>query len=253
MSDSPSKMPTLFMAHGSPYLLDDAAWRAELAAWGQALPRPKAVLMISAHWVDAPITLSATRTVPLVYDYYGFPERYYDVRYDAPGAPELAARITKLLPNVQSSDRGLDHGTYMPLLSMYPKADIPILQMSIPTFDIEPLVGIGRSLASLRDEGVLIVGSGFITHNMRAIGQETPTWASEFDAWTAETVAKRDVDALARYREQAPGVRYALPTHEHFVPIAVALGAALESNGPTTFPITGFTYGSFTKRSVQLG
>ena len=248
---SSEKMPALFMAHGSPYLLDDVQWRAELAAWGQALRKPKAILSISAHWIDAPVTLSATRQVPLVYDYYGFPERYYDVRYAAPTAPDLAARLTKMLPNVRSSDRGLDHGTYMPLLSMYPKADIPILQMSIPTFDIAELVKLGQSLAPLRDEGVLIIGSGFLTHNMRAFSDTTPAWATEFDAWTAEIVAKRDVDALARYRELAPGVKMALPTHEHFVPVAVALGAALESN--VTFPITGFTYGSFTKRSVQFG
>jgi 4,5-DOPA dioxygenase extradiol len=250
-------MPTIFLAHGSPFLLDDAKWMAELAAWAGALPKPRAILMLSAHWVDEPITLGATRRVPLVYDFYGFPQRYYDVTYAAPGAPELAARAKSLLEatgRVRQSERGLDHGAYVPLLAMYPKADVPVLQVSLPTLDPKTLVAMGRALAPLRDEGVLIVGSGFLTHNMRTLdttsGAAPPSWASDFDAWSAEAFAKRDVDALVDYRARAPGVGMALPTHEHFVPALVAMGAA-PGSGQVRFPISGFTYGSFTKRSIE--
>lgn len=255
------RMPAIFLAHGSPMLLDDARWMAELAAWARALPRPKAVLMISAHWVARPPTLGATTTVPLVYDFYGFPRRYYDVTYPAPGAPEFAARVHALLaplgPIASDPTRGLDHGAYVPLVPMYPQADVPVLQLSIPTMEPAPLVALGRALAPLRREGVLLVGSGFLTHNLRAAVLEgdapVPAWATEFDAWCAEALAKRDADALVAYRERAPGVRMSLPTHEHFVPVLVALGASVDASEPVRFPIDGFTYGSMTKRSVQFG
>jgi 4,5-DOPA dioxygenase extradiol len=256
-----SMMPSVFIAHGSPLLLDDAAWVAELSQWGAKLPRPRALLVISAHWVDDPITIGATRTVPLVYDFYGFPQRYYGVQYAAPGAPELAARVRALLaqtgPVGEDPTRGLDHGAYVPLVAMYPKADVPVLQVSIPTMDPAKLVALGRALSPLRREGVLIAGSGFLTHNMRAIDFEgrspPPAWASEFDGWSREALARRDVDALIDYRARAPGVRHALPTHEHFVPVLVALGASVDQTERVEFPIEGFTYGSFTKRSVQFG
>jgi 4,5-DOPA dioxygenase extradiol len=254
-------MPSIFLAHGSPLLLDDAAWVEELAAWARAMPKPTSILMVSAHWVNAPVTIAATETVPLVYDFYGFPQRYYGVTYPAPGAPELAARVRALLsplgPVADAPTRGLDHGAYVPLVAMVPKADVPTLQISIPTMDPKTLVDLGRALAPLRDEGVLVVGSGFLTHNMRAVDFEgtsaPPAWAREFDAWSAEVLAKRDVDALVKYRELAPGVRTALPTHEHFVPVLVTMGTSIDASEAASFPITGFTYGSFTKRSLQLG
>jgi len=254
------KMPAIFLAHGSPLLLDDAAWVTELAHWAKALPRPKAVLMISAHWLEAPVTVGATRTVPLVYDFYGFPDRFYQVTYAAPGAPELAKRVRELLaptgPVGEEPERGLDHGAYIPMIAMYPQADVPVLQLSIPTLDPPELLEIGRLLAPLRDEGVLIVGSGFLSHNLRLIDWSgkapVPAWAKEFDHWTEEVLRKRDVDALMSYRKLAPAVDLALPTHEHFVPVISALGAA--ANGPVTFPITGFLKGSpLTRRSVQFG
>ncbi len=254
------RMPSIFLAHGSPMLLDDGGWVAELHAWAGAMPRPKSVLMISAHWVDKPVTLGAKKTVPLVYDFYGFEKRHYQVQYPAPGAPALAERVRALLSKQTVADddaRGLDHGAYVPLVAMYPAADVPVLQMSIPTLDAATLVQLGRALAPLREEGVLIVGSGFLTHNMRAFdfaeGAKPPSWASEFDEWSRVTLEKRDVDALAKYRERAPGVRYALPTHEHFVPVAVAMGASIDSTESVRFPITGFMAGSFTRRSVQFG
>ena len=139
---------------------------------------------------------------------------------------------------------------------MVPEADVPVLQLSLPTQDPAELIALGRSLAPLRDEGVLIVGSGFLVHNLRAIdpsARTTPTWARDFDAWVADKLEKRDVDALVRYREDAPAVDLALPTHEHFVPVLVALGASLDRSESVTFPITGMWFGSFTKRSVQFG
>jgi len=229
--------------------------------WSDAMPRPRAILMISAHWVARPITLGATHPVPLVYDFYGFPRKYYEVTYPAPGAPELAERVRALLApahRVASADgRGLDHGAYVPLVAMIPAADVPVLQMSIPTMAPAELVAIGQALAPLRDEGVLVVGSGFLTHNLHLIDWRpdavTPGWAREFDAWIADVLRRRDVEALLRYRETAPGVKMALPTHEHFVPVAIALGASLDAREAVTFPIEGFAYGAFTKRSVQFG
>jgi 4,5-DOPA dioxygenase extradiol len=256
------KTPAIFVAHGAPPLLDDAGWMSELNAWAHALPAPRAVLMLSAHWEERPITLGATTTVPLVYDFYGFPKRHYEQQYAAPGAPALASRIHKTLEPaervVDEPDRGLDHGAYVPLVAMYPKADVPTLQASLPSLEPAELFSLGRKLAPLRDEGVLIVGSGFLTHNLRAMDfsrdAQTPAWASEFDAWAKDALERKDVDALLDYRRRAPGVQLALPTPEHFVPVLVALGAAADDPAAAVqFPIEGFWGGSATRRSVQFG
>jgi 4,5-DOPA dioxygenase extradiol len=255
------EMPVIFLAHGSPLLLDDASWVAELGAWARALPRPRAVLMLSAHWEARPIALGATRPVPLVYDFSGFPGRYYETTYAAPGAPLLADRVRALLAAasqpVDVTERGLDHGAYVPMIAMYPAADVPVLQLSLPSLAAAELFALGRVLAPLRQEGVLIVGSGFLTHNLRALDPRpdaaTPAWASDFDAWTADVLTRRDVDALLDYRTRAPGVDLALPTHEHFVPVVVAVGAASERADRVQFPITGFMGGSLKRRSVQFG
>jgi 4,5-DOPA dioxygenase extradiol len=231
----------------------------ELESWANAMPKPKAILMISAHWEQRPVTLAATTPVPLIYDFYGFPERYYQIKYPAPGAPELAARVKTLLGSTQpvadAPDRGLDHGAYVPLIAMYPGANVPVLQMSIPTMDPKELITLGRALAPLRNEGVLIVGSGFLVHNLRALRSpgNVPSWAAEFDAWAGQALEKRDVDALVEYRRIAPGVDMALPTHEHFVPVLVALGASVDRTEPKSFPIMGTWFGAFTRRSVQFG
>ena len=253
-----TKMPVLFQAHGAPPLLDDAGWVRELADWAKALPRPRAIVVVSAHWEQRPVAIGATRPVPLIYDFYGFPERFYRLQYAAPGAPEVAARIRGLMSAVgiatsDEPERGLDHGAYVPLMCMYPEADVPVLQISLPSMDARELFAMGQALAALRDEGVLVIGSGFITHNLRALSsRETPAWASEFDAWTADVVARRDHDALLDYRAKAPGVRESLPTHEHFVPLIVAAGAAPAET--VAFPITGFWWGgAMTRRSVQFG
>jgi 4,5-DOPA dioxygenase extradiol len=252
-------MPALYLGHGAPPLVDDALWTNQLAAWSNDLPRPTAILIVSAHWESAPLTIGATETgVPLVYDFGGFPDRYYRTTYASPGAPELAAKIKKLVsqPVVEQPRRGLDHGAYVPLTVMYPDADIPVLQMSMPTLDPEKLLALGRQLAPLRDEGVLIIGSGFLTHGLPflrnfEVDQTPPTWSAEFDAWAGEVLARGAIDELADFRNRAPGMPYAHPTTEHFAPMFVTLGAA---TAPGTAPeqrIDGFWIG-LSKRSFQV-
>ncbi|MFC8092227.1 dioxygenase [Streptomyces sp. NPDC057301] len=255
------RMPALYLSHGAPPLADDPLWPAELAAWSADLPRPKAILMVSAHWEEAPLAIGATETVPLVHDFWGFPEHYYQVEYAAPGAPELAESVRKLLrapgiPVQDIPDRGLDHGAYVPLVEMYPTADIPVLQISMPTLDPVRLMEIGRKLAPLRDEGVLIVGSGFFTHNLAALRQGgIPTWSVEFDDWGRRALENRDWDALLDFLHKAPAGRYAHPRTEHFAPLFVTMGAAdaageLEATQKSV--IDGFWMG-LAKRSVQFG
>jgi len=259
--DRHEPMPVLFAAHGAPILLDDAAWMSELAGWAQAMQRPASILMVSAHWEQRPVTLGATRTVPLVYDFFGFPDQYYETQYPAPGAPELAARVRELLQEqsiavASDPQRGLDHGAYVPLVAMYPEADVPVLQVSMPGLDAHRLFELGRALAPLRDEGVLVFGSGFLTHNMRyAFRRGTPQWAREFDTWAENALARFDVDALVDFQMRAPAAEIALPTWEHYAPVLVAAGAvaATAVQPKIAFPITGFWMdGAFTKRSVQF-
>ncbi|RLU94604.1 dioxygenase [Streptomyces griseocarneus] len=254
------RMPALYLSHGAPPLADDALWPGQLAAWSAELPRPTAILMISAHWEEAPLALGATTTVPLVYDFWGFPERYYTVKYAAQGAPELADRVRRTLrgagtPVQDIPDRGLDHGAYVPLVEMYPDADIPVLQISLPTLDPGKLLEIGRKLAPLRDEGVLIVGSGFFTHNLAVLrheGPNPPGWSTEFDAWGNEALAAGDVDALLDFRHKAPAAALAHPRTEHFAPLFVTLGAAGDDVSLSRTVIDGF-WMKLAKRSVQFG
>jgi 4,5-DOPA dioxygenase extradiol len=221
--------------------------------------------MVSAHWEEAPLALSATTPVPLVYDFWGFPQRYYDVTYDAPGAPRLAADVAALvrrpgLPVHQDQQRGLDHGAYVPLVEMFPEADVPVLQMSMPTLDPQRLFEIGRTLAPLRDQGTLIVGSGFTTHNLgwfdpsAPADAPAPTPSAEFDAWAREVMQAGDVDAVLDFLHRAPAAREAHPRTEHFAPLFVALGAAWagEARPEATSVIDGFWYG-LSKRSWQIG
>jgi len=254
------RMPAIFAAHGAPILVDDAVWMAELASWARAIPRPQSILMISAHWEERPTTLGAIRPVPLVYDFSGFPEEYYRTRYAAPGAPGLAARVRDLLRRqgigcTDDPGRGLDHGAYVPLLAMYPAADVPVLQMSMPRLVAEELFELGRALAPLREEGVLVFGSGFLTHNMSyAFRPGVPKWAREFDDWVAGALSRLDTEALVDFQKRAPAVRMALPSWEHYAPVLVAAGAVADERPRATFPVTGFWMdGAFTKRSVQFG
>jgi 4,5-DOPA dioxygenase extradiol len=257
--DGKALMPVIFAAHGAPMLLDDAEWMSELANWAKAMPKPKSILMVSAHWEQRPTTLGATETVPLVYDFYGFPEKYFQTKYPAPGAPALAAGVRDLLRsrNIPCTDdprRGLDHGAYVPLVAMYPNADVPVLQVSMPGLDAPELWNLGQALAPLRAEGVLIFGSGFLTHNMRyAFRPGIPTWAREFDSWAEGALSRFEADALIDFERRAPAARIALPTWEHYAPVLVAAGAVADQRSTTIFPITGWWMnGAFTKRSVQF-
>jgi 4,5-DOPA dioxygenase extradiol len=254
-----STMPALFLGHGAPPLVDNAQWVAQLRDVAAGLDKPKAILIASAHWESAPLMLGATETVPLVYDFGGFARRYYQVQYPAPGAPVLADRVEKLMPDterVARTTRGLDHGAYVPLTVMYPDADVPVLQMSLPTLEPDRLLEIGRRLRPLRDEGVLIVGSGFTTHGLpflRDFREDAPApgWSTEFDAWTAETLARGAIDELAGFRSRAPGMPYAHPTIEHFAPMFLTLGASDDPERAPDQPIDGFWMG-LSKRSFQV-
>lgn len=261
MNTAAPPMPALFLSHGAPPLADDQVWTGQLAGWAGRLPRPTSILVVSAHWESAPLMIGATSTVPLYYDFYGFARRYYEVAYPAPGALDLAAAVSKLLAGPgrslhQDPNRGLDHGAYVPLVEMYPDADIPVLQISMPTLDPAELYRIGTALAPLRDEGVLIMGSGFSTHNLRFVDMSRPadatppTWSSEFDDWLDGTLAAGEIDDLIDFQAKAPAASLAHPRTEHFAPLFVALGAA--SGGTSENVIDGFWYG-LSKRSVQIG
>jgi 4,5-DOPA dioxygenase extradiol len=252
------RMPAIYLSHGAPPLADDTLWTKQLAGWSAHLPRPASVLMISAHWEAAPLAVGATTTVPLVYDFWGFPEKYYQVTYPAPGAPGLASDVRKLLrtagtPVQDLPDRGLDHGAYVPLVEMYPGADVPVLQISMPTLDPERLFEIGRKLAPLREDGVLIVGSGFFTHNLQAMSWDgrVPSVMSEFDHWGQDVLARGDIDALLDFQHKAPAARLAHPRTEHFAPLFVTLGAAAGDLSGARTVIDGFWYG-LAKRSIQV-
>lgn len=255
---TPDRMPVLYLSHGAPPLADDATWTGELSTWGHDLPRPSSILIVSAHWEAAPVTVGATETIPLTYDFWGFPERYYEVQYAAPGAPDLAHSVAGLVgaPVHQDPNRGLDHGAYVPLVEMFPEADIPVLQMSMPTLDPRELFELGRRLAPLRDEGVLIVGSGFTTHNLREarMGDTSgtaPAWGREFDEWAKKSVEGGDVDAVLDFENSAPAARLAHPRTEHLAPLFVSLGATADVGIDASSVIDGFWYG-LAKRSFQF-
>ena len=253
------RMPAVYLGHGAPPLVDDPVWPGQLVAWSADLPRPTSILVVSAHWENAPLTIGATAPVPLLYDFYGFPQKYYQVTYPAPGAPALAQRVRQLLagePIADEPTRGLDHGAYVPLTVMYPEADVPVLQISMPSLDAKQLLELGTKLAPLRDEGVLIMGSGFMTHGLPFLEDFRPdaippAWSKEFDQWSAETLARGDVDTLVDYKRRAPGVRFAHPTVDHFVPLFVALGASLKTRAAPETVIDGYFLG-LSKRSVQF-
>jgi 4,5-DOPA dioxygenase extradiol len=254
-----TRMPALYLGHGAPPLLDDPVWSGQLAAWAADLPRPSAILIVSAHWESAPVMLSASHA-PLVYDFGGFDEKYYRMTYETPDATALAARVAALMPDTepvhQHASRGLDHGAWVPLRIMYPDADIPVLQMSLPTSDPVRLMALGERLRPLRDEGVLIVGSGFLTHGLPFLTEfrieaPAPGWSVDFDAWAAEALASGDIDTLAAYASKAPGMPYAHPTVEHFIPLFVTLGAATDPEAPRESTIDGFWMG-LSKRSLQV-
>jgi 4,5-DOPA dioxygenase extradiol len=258
-SDGP--LPALYIGHGAPPLLDDALWMSQLADWTHAMPKPRAVLIVSAHWEAAPLMLSSPAAgTPLVYDFGGFQQRYYTLTYRTPDASAFAREVASLMPDSapahQHPSRGLDHGAWVPLKVMYPLADVPVLQLSIPTSDPLALLSLGERLRPLRETGVLIIGSGFLTHGLPFVtremitGESVPGWSAEFDAWAAEALGRGDVETLANFR-RAPGMPYAHPTADHFLPLFVTLGAATDPSAPAPTVIDGYWLG-LAKRSFQV-
>jgi 4,5-DOPA dioxygenase extradiol len=258
---SDGALPALYIGHGAPPLLDDAEWMSQLAGWALSMPKPRAVLIVSAHWEAAPLMLSAPGFgTPLVYDFGGFASRYYTLTYPTPDATAFAAEVASLMPSAsplhRHPSRGLDHGAWVPLKIMYPLADVPVLQLSLPTSDPTSLLSLGARLRPLRESGVLVIGSGFLTHGLPFLtsammtGGVVPGWSSEFDLWAAEALGRGDVEALARYRG-APGMPYAHPSADHFLPLFVTLGAASDPGEPVQTVIDGYWMG-LAKRSFQV-
>ncbi|GAB7004122.1 class III extradiol ring-cleavage dioxygenase [Nocardioides sp. AN3] len=252
-------MPALYLSHGAPTLFEMTEWMTELFAWARAMPRPRGIVIVSAHWESAPLSLSSSAPAELVYDFGGFAPMYYLMRYDTPPATEFADQVSRLMPDTEhvheNATRGLDHGAWVPLKIMYPEADIPVLQVSMPTHDPERLMALGRRLATLREQGVLVIGSGYMTHGLPFIDwshpDRVPGWSSDFDHWAADALGRGDVDELASFRAHAPGMPYAHPTVEHFTPLFVTLGAAADPTAPPLTRIEGYAIG-LAKRSVEV-
>ena len=255
-----AQLPALYIGHGAPMLLDDELWTSQLRGIAGQIEKPTAILIVSAHWESAPVTFSSPIAgTPLVYDFSGFAQKFYDMTYATPDATQLMKLVASLMPDneqVVQSNRGLDHGAWVPLKVMYPNADIPVVQMSMPTSDPGKLIELGKRLQPLRDMGVLIIGSGFLTHGLPYLRDwsataTAPTWSSEFDAWAAEAFAKGDIETLLNFKNAAPGMPYAHPTLEHFTPLFITLGAAQKTDGPVETLIDGYFMG-LSKRSILV-
>jgi 4,5-DOPA dioxygenase extradiol len=260
-ASSDGALPALYIGHGAPPLLDDAEWMSQLSAWALSMPKPRAVLIVSAHWEAAPLMLSAPGAgTPLVYDFGGFAARYYTLTYPTPDATAFAAEVASLMPDSspahQHQSRGLDHGAWVPLKIMYPLADVPVLQLSLPTSDPAALLALGARLRPLRESGALVIGSGFLTHGLPFLTSTSitagvvPGWSAEFDLWAGEALERGDVEELSRYRG-APGMPYAHPSADHFLPLFVTLGAASDPGRPARTVIDGYWMG-LAKRSFQV-
>ena len=231
-------LPALFISHGAPTLpLEDSPARHFIESLGAKLPKPRAILAVSAHWETDRPAVSTAEKPETIHDFHGFPQALYALRYAAPGAPQLAHRVAELLGakglSVQTDpNRGLDHGAWTPLLLMYREADIPVTQLSIqPHEGPEHHFRIGEALRPLREEGVLIVASGSATHNLREFRANPPSgepasWALEFGEWLASAVEEGRAQDLLTYRSRAPEAVRNHPTDEHLLPIFVAAGAA---------------------------
>lgn len=229
-------MPTIFVSHGAPSMaLQPGAAGAALQRLGSELPRPRSILMVSAHWETQPPSLSTAEWPETIHDFFGFPEPLYRLRYPAPGARELAHRAAGFLQDAGIAAnldprRGLDHGAWVPLRYLFPDADVPVTQLSIqPQLSALHHYRAGEALRPLTDEGVLIVASGSLTHNLsefRQRSEEVPSYVRGFQDWVRTALESRDVCALIEYRKRAPDAARAHPTDEHFLPLFVALGAA---------------------------
>jgi 4,5-DOPA dioxygenase extradiol len=242
MGESSAVQPTVFVSHGSPmHALQAGDSGKAWAALGQRLPRPRALLIASAHWEAERPTLGGAEHPETIHDFYGFPQPLYEIRYPARGAPAVAERARALLEAAGldaaiDAERGLDHGAWSPLLYAYPQADVPVLQVSVqPRLGPRHHLALGAALAPLAREGVLIIGSGHLTHNLRelrsvrdtGVGPAEP-YVREFQEWVRNCIQAHDYDRLADYRKRSPAGVRAHPSEEHFLPLFVALGAAGE-------------------------
>ncbi len=226
--------PSVFVSHGAPTLvIEDSPGRDFLAGLGKRFGRPSAVIAVSAHWTTRVPAVSGADRPDTIHDFYGFPKALYDMRYPAPGATALADRVRDLTGAVVDPDQGLDHGAWVPLTLMYPEADIPVAQLSVqPGRSAADHIALGRALAPLRKEGVLILGSGGAVHNLRDFRfgeRKAAEWAKGFADWLDGVLAAGDVDSVAEWQTRCPESRLAHPTDEHFLPLPVALGAAGEA------------------------
>lgn len=228
-------LPSLFISHGAPtFALTPGQLGPQLRALGEALPRPRAVLVMSPHWSSATLTVDAAAHPATVHDFNGFGAKLHTLDYPAPGAPEVAESLVNMLAShglkvVRTTSTGRDHGTWVPLMHLYPAADVPVLRLSQP-YAPSPLalLELGRAVAALRDQGVLIVGSGSLTHNLYELGagNAQAAYADDFAQWIWDRIADGDLDALLNYRTQAPAATRAHPTDEHLLPLFFAIGAA---------------------------
>jgi 4,5-DOPA dioxygenase extradiol len=247
--------PSLFLSHGSPMLaVQDSPAGRFLDRLGSDLPRPRAIVVASAHFASAAPAVGAAPNPATVHDFGGFPHELYDIQYAVAGAPALATEIAGRLEAagftpVVSATHGIDHGVWVPLRRMYPQADIPVVPLSVDPFgDAAHHLAVGRALAGLREEGVLVVGSGGFVHNLgdldwRHPDGPMPPWAAAFAGWMRQRLADQDLPALLDWERQAPHARHAHPTVEHLMPLFVALGAA--GDGATARPLhASHEYGS---------
>lgn len=263
------RLPTYFISHGGgpwPWMEGDTrADYSRLAASLRAIPgeigaTPKAVLMVSAHWEAPAFTVMANAQPPMIYDYYNFPEHTYRIRYPAPGSPELAQRVRALLSGAGiavdvDAQRGFDHGLFAPMAVMYPRADMPVLQLSLKEgLDPAEHLAAGRALAPLRDEGVLIVGSGLSYHNLRAFGPPGAAASAAFDAWLGDAMRQAPqarAQALVDWA-RAPSARAAHPREEHLLPLMVAVGAAQDEPAERVYHEDDFA-GAIAVSSFRFG
>jgi 4,5-DOPA dioxygenase extradiol len=256
-----SRALSLFISHGSPmFAVEPGVLGPNLRKVGDALTDLAAIVVVSPHWQTRGVRVSATATPATIHDFGGFPAPLYALQYTPPGAPELAGEIVRMLtdagfPAIPDAQRGLDHGAWVPLRYLRPDADIPVLQVSLPDdLDAAGALRLGKVLAPLRDRGVLIVGSGSLTHNLYEFRQhiQDPEYAQMFADWVADAVARRDEDALVRYRERAPHAERAHPTEEHYLPLLVAVGAS-DPGEPRSLIRGGMTYGVLSMDSFGFG
>ncbi len=252
-------MPALFVGHGSPTnAIEENRFTRAWRAIADAIPRPRAILCISAHWQSDGPRVTAIDRPRTIHDFYGFPPELFRVQYPARGAPDLAARVAALgaAHGIAPDEAwGLDHGAWAVLVRMYPDADVPVVQLALDT-RLSPAghVALARTLRPLRDEGVLVLGSGNIVHNLRLLRWEDAAfgWATEFDAEVAQRIVRQDDAALIDYRALGPSAALAVPTDEHYLPLLYAL--ALRDPGETaTFFAEGITLGSISMRSLRIG